>query len=74
VAEIFRIIDRLRQRGVSILLVEQNARAALRLAQRAYVLELGRVAMQGPAALLAEDPRIVEAYLGLGAHQNRLTA
>jgi branched-chain amino acid transport system ATP-binding protein len=74
VSEIFRIIDRLRQRGVAILLVEQNARAALRLAQRGYVLELGRVAMEGPAQALAQDPRIVEAYLGLGAHQSRLVA
>ena len=73
VREIFRIIDQLHQRGVAILLVEQNARAALKLAQRGYVLELGRVAMHGPAAELAGNPRIVEAYLGLaGAHQDRL--
>ena len=74
VQEIFRIIENLRQRGVAILLVEQNARAALRLAQRGYVLELGRVAMDGPAEVLAQDSRIVEAYLGLGAHQDRLVA
>jgi branched-chain amino acid transport system ATP-binding protein len=74
VHDIFRIIDALRRRGVAILLVEQNARAALRLAQRGYVLELGRVVMQGAAETLAGDPRIVEAYLGLGAHQDRLVA
>jgi len=74
VAEIFRTIDQLRQRGVAVLLVEQNARAALRLAQRGYVLELGRVVMQGEAKTLAEDPRIVEAYLGASADQRKATA
>jgi branched-chain amino acid transport system ATP-binding protein len=75
VRDIFRIISQLRSQGVSILLVEQNARAALRVADRAYVLELGRVAMSGPAAQLAGDPRIVEAYLGLsGGHQDKLAA
>jgi len=73
VRDIFRIIDSLRSRGVSILLIEQNARAALRVADRAYVLELGRVAMSGPADDLANDPRVVEAYLGMaGGHQARL--
>ena len=73
VRDIFRILNELRQRGVAILLVEQNARAALRLADRAHVLELGRVVMSGPAAELANDPRIVEAYLGQhSAHQARL--
>ena len=48
----------------AILLVEQNARAALKIADRAYVLESGRVTMQGPAAELAADPRVIEAYLG----------
>jgi branched-chain amino acid transport system ATP-binding protein len=75
VRDIFRILGELRQRGVAILLVEQNARAALRLADHAHVLELGRVAMAGPAATLANDPRIVEAYLGAhSAHQERLAA
>ena len=70
VRDIFRIIADLRRRGVAILLVEQNARAALRVADYAYVLELGRVAMEGPADLLAADPRVVEAYLGSqGGHQ-----
>jgi branched-chain amino acid transport system ATP-binding protein len=64
VKDIFRIVDGLRQAGVSILLVEQNARAALKLADRAYVLELGRITVEGPAAALAQDPRIAAAYLG----------
>ncbi|MFB4394939.1 MULTISPECIES: ABC transporter ATP-binding protein [unclassified Pseudomonas] len=71
--EIFRIITTLRQQGVSILLVEQNARAALRVADYAYVLETGQVAMQGPAAQLADDPRVIESYLGLASkHQEML--
>jgi len=73
VRDIFAIIVQLRAKGVSILLVEQNARAALRVADQAYVLELGRVVMSGPAAQLADDPRIVQAYLGLhGSHQDKL--
>lgn len=72
VRDIFRIIAELRQRGVSILLVEQNARAALRVADYAYVLELGRVAMEGTAAELANDPRVVEAYLGAGGRHQEL--
>ena len=74
VREIFRIIAELRRRGVSILLVEQNARAALQVADYAYVLETGQVAMQGPAHQLADDPRVIEAYLGLGGkHQAMLS-
>ena len=74
VREIFRIIAGLRERGVSILLVEQNARAALQVADYAYVLEMGAVAMQAPARELADDPRVVEAYLGLGSkHQAMLS-
>ncbi|MDH4564912.1 ABC transporter ATP-binding protein [Pseudomonas sp. BN411] len=73
--EIFRIITTLRQQGVSILLVEQNARAALRVADYAYVLETGQIAMQGPAAQLADDPRVIEAYLGLASkHQEMLAS
>jgi branched-chain amino acid transport system ATP-binding protein len=64
VRDVFQIIAELKRTGVSILLVEQNARAALKVADHAYVLELGRVAMEGPAAELADDPRIVAAYLG----------
>lgn len=71
--EIFRIISALREQGVSILLVEQNARAALRVADYAYVLETGQIAMQGPARQLADDPRVIEAYLGLASkHQEML--
>ena len=66
IKEIFRIIDSLRSTGVSILLVEQNARAALRVADYAYVLETGEVAMEGPAHQLANDPKVIESYLGLG--------
>ena len=66
VADVFEIVASLREAGVSILLVEQNARAALRLADHAYVMELGRITMQGKAAELAADKRIVEMYLGLG--------
>ena len=72
VRDIFRIIVQLRQRGVSILLIEQNARAALRVADYAYVLELGSVAMQGPASELAHDPRVIEAYLGTGGKHQAL--
>jgi branched-chain amino acid transport system ATP-binding protein len=66
VRDIFEIIVGLKATGVSILLVEQNARAALQVADKAYVMELGEITAQGPAAQLAADPRIVESYLGLG--------
>ena len=66
VRDIFEIIVGLRKTGVSILLVEQNARAALQVADHAYVMELGEITARGPAAELATDPRIVESYLGLG--------
>ncbi|WP_305824435.1 ABC transporter ATP-binding protein [Massilia brevitalea] len=65
VKEIFRIIVRLKELGVAILLVEQNARAALQAADYAYVLETGDVVMEGPAAQLANDPKVIETYLGL---------
>jgi branched-chain amino acid transport system ATP-binding protein len=64
VSDIFRVIGALRDRGIAILLVEQNARAALQLADYGYVLEMGRVALHGPCAALAEDARVVETYLG----------
>jgi len=53
-----------RERGVSVLLVEQNARMALGIATRAYVMETGRVALSGPSATLAESPHVKAAYLG----------
>jgi branched-chain amino acid transport system ATP-binding protein len=67
VREIFQVIVGLRARGVSILLVEQNARAALQIADDGFVLETGQVTLAGSAAALAADPRVVETYLGLGA-------
>lgn len=66
VREIFRTIAGLRTAGCAILLVEQNARAALHVADRGYVLEMGRVALQGPSDALAGDPRVIESYLGIG--------
>jgi branched-chain amino acid transport system ATP-binding protein len=66
VREIFHIIVELKRRGVSILLVEQNARAALQIADHAYVLETGEVVLDGPASALVNDPRVIESYLGLG--------
>ncbi len=66
VKEIFHIVTDLRKAGVSILLVEQNARAALQVADYAYVMELGEFTMSGPAAELAADKRVIESYLGLG--------
>ncbi len=64
VREIFRTIERLRETGVSILLIEQNARAALEVADRGYVLETGAFVLEGAAADLAHDPRVIETYLG----------
>lgn len=66
VREIFKIISRLRATGVSILLVEQNARAALQVADYGYVLETSELIMEGSARELSDDPRIIESYLGLG--------
>jgi len=65
VREIFHIIAELRRTGVSILLVEQNARAALQVADHGYVLETGDIVLEGPAAALASNPRVIESYLGL---------
>ena len=66
VREVLHVVASLRERGVSVLLVEQNARAALQVADRAYVLEMGAVALSGPAAELLHDRRIIDTYLGLG--------
>lgn len=73
VRSIFETVRAINKRGVTVLLVEQNARAALRVADYAYVLETGQIAMQGPARQLADDPRVIEAYLGLASkHQEML--
>lgn len=64
VKEVFRIVERLRDSGVSILLIEQNARAALEVADYGYVLETGEIALEGEAVDLARDPRVIETYLG----------
>jgi branched-chain amino acid transport system ATP-binding protein len=63
--EIFHIISELRTTGVATLLVEQNARAALQVANYGYVLETGDMTLEGPAADLANNPRVIETYLGL---------
>jgi branched-chain amino acid transport system ATP-binding protein len=64
VQEIFRTVDALRATGVTILLVEQNARAALEVADHGYVLEMGSVSVQGEARQLAVDSRVIDTYLG----------
>ncbi|AJY42317.1 ABC transporter family protein [Burkholderia humptydooensis] len=65
VKEIFHIISALRGTGVATLLIEQNARAALQISDYGYVLETGEVALEGPAGELAQNPRVIETYLGL---------
>ncbi|SDP65456.1 amino acid/amide ABC transporter ATP-binding protein 2, HAAT family [Ralstonia sp. 25mfcol4.1] len=65
VKEIFHIISNLRQTGVATLLIEQNARAALQVADYGYVVETGDMAMEGEAAALASNPKVIETYLGL---------
>ena len=64
VNRIFAVISRLKETGVTILLVEQNARKALEIADRAYVMETGRVILEGDARVLAANPEIEKAYLG----------
>ena len=64
VREVFKTIAALRATGVTILLVEQNARAALEVADHGYVLEMGEIALEGCAAELAKDPRLIDTYLG----------
>lgn len=64
IQQIFEIIEQLRRDGVTIFLVEQNANQALKLADRGYVLENGRIVMQGSGEMLLSDPRVREAYLG----------
>ena len=67
VQQIFAILREINQQGTTVVLVEQNARQALRVAQRAYVLETGALALSGAAADLARDPRVRAAYLGEAA-------
>ena len=66
VREVLNTVSALRKTGVSVLLVEQNARAALNVADRGYVLEMGEVAVQGPADQLIHDQRVIDTYLGVG--------
>jgi branched-chain amino acid transport system ATP-binding protein len=69
VRDIFNTIAALRSTGVTILLVEQNARAALDVADYGYVLEMGEIALEGPASDLARDPRVIDTYLGAARKQ-----
>jgi branched-chain amino acid transport system ATP-binding protein len=64
VRQVFQLIEAIHREGATILLVEQNARLALSVARRAYVLEHGRLVLEGPSAELAQDPRVRAAYLG----------
>ena len=70
VREILAIVRQLREDGVSILLVEQNARAALEISERGYVLETGEIALSGASSDLADDPRVQATYLGGGTHDD----
>lgn len=69
VREVLHIVASLRDMGVSVLLIEQNARAALQVADRGYVLEMGAVALEGEASELIRDRRVVETYLGVGGQK-----
>ena len=69
VKEILKVISDLRKEGTTVLIVEQNAKAALGIAKRAYVMETGRVVMEGPASELSKNPEIRRAYLGKGYRQ-----
>ena len=70
IQQIFDAIGRLRAEGLTILLVEQMAAQALTLADRAYVLERGRITLEGPAATVREDPAVIQAYLGRGGSRS----
>ena len=69
VKSIFKVIADLRKEGTTVLLVEQNAKAALAIAKRAYVMETGRIVMEGSASELVRNPEIQRAYLGMGYRQ-----
>ena len=62
----FETIQRIRDEGVTVILVEQNAKKSLSIADRAYVIENGHVVMSGPGQALLEDPQVAAAYLGSG--------
>jgi len=64
VREVFHIIEKMHESGITVLLVEQNAKMALSIADRAYVLETGRIVLEGSAAEMMDNPRVQEAYLG----------
>ena len=64
IQEIFDVIEEINKAGTTVFLVEQNARKALRIADYAYVMETGKIVMQGPAAEIASDPNVMAAYLG----------
>ena len=66
VERIFETIGELKRQGLTILLVEQNVHHALDIADRAYVLETGRITLDGPADLLRRDPKVEQSYLGVG--------
>jgi branched-chain amino acid transport system ATP-binding protein len=72
VREVLAIVHSLRKHGISVLLVEQNARAALRVVDRGYVVEMGSIVHQGLAQELLHDPIIISTYLGMGGHQKAL--
>jgi branched-chain amino acid transport system ATP-binding protein len=74
VRDVLKVVSALRRHGISVLLVEQNARAALQIADRAYVLEMGAVALSGNAEDLLHDRRIIDTYLGLGTQQTAAVA
>ena len=72
VYEVLQTVSSLRASGISILLVEQNARGALKIADRGYVLETGKVALEGLAKDLLNDQKMIDTYLGLGNNSNNL--
>ena len=70
VKQLFRTISTIRDRGVTILIVEQNVRTVLQIADRAYVIENGRLQLNGRAEDLANDPRVIDAYFGVGSKEH----
>ena len=64
IRDIFKVLRKIRKAGTTILIVEQNALATLKIADYAYVLDLGQISMEGPANELIHDERLIEAYLG----------